>query len=296
MKHQVLLDEFVCEIKIQESIEIELNKDVIADLLFRYKMIVIRSSDMTLLRYRMFLNNLGKPHYHVLQNFSVDGCPDVIKISNLINADGGNEGVLDGGTYWHCDMSYKSNVGFITSMLSKKEPSHGGFTQFIDMCDALNMLRKNVVLCSKLEKACGLPLEKIRVNHVFGNRRQLADPQQPGQKLTAQQKDGLTPVTHQLIYKHPLTGKASLYAIAGTAFSLVGVPPDLSLILLNELEDFILEHAQFYQHEYYAGDLVLWDNLQTLHRGYGITPSNNANDYRLLYRMNISYHETENAL
>lgn len=136
----------------------------------------------------------------------------------------------------------------------------------------------------------------IRVNHVFGNRRQLADPLQPVQKLTAQQKEGLSPVVHKLIYKHPLTGKPSLYAVAGTAVSLEGIPVEKSRMLLDELEDFIIEHAQFYQHKYCAGDLVIWDNMQTIHRGYVITPSYDINDYRLLYRINVSYSEMESIV
>lgn len=142
MKYKILSDDFVCELKGFESQDFFANALSVADLLSKYKVVVIRNSGLSLSDYRILLHKLGKPHPHVLQNFSVDGYPDVIKISNLVHANGEKEGVLDGGTYWHSDMSYKANAAIYTSLLSHREPSHGGFTQFIDMSDALCMLKK----------------------------------------------------------------------------------------------------------------------------------------------------------
>ncbi|WP_275556715.1 TauD/TfdA family dioxygenase [Mixta sp. Marseille-Q2659] len=291
MKSRMLLENFVCEV-----IDYDLARDGAANhdlaaLLHMGKVLVLRNQALSVFEYHQLMLSLGSPQRHVLQNFAVEGFADIIRISNFISPDGEPEGVLDGGAYWHTDMSYQPNIGIATSLLSLREPVCGGHTQFIDMVDALEALRKNQPLCQKLEQACGQPLEAIQVHHRFGNRRALGDPQQPTQRLTRGQQSTLAPVLHHLMQTHPRTGQQSLFAVAGTALRFEGVTPERSLPLLNELEDFVIEHAQFYQHHYRPGDLVIWDNLLTLHRGYGIEPSRNRHNSRLLYRMNVAYTE-----
>ena len=44
-----------------------------------------------------------------------------------------------------------------------------------------------------------------------------------------------------------------------------------------------------YKHIYKPGEIVIWDNISTIHRGLKIKASNNEKDMRLLFRMNIKY-------
>ncbi|MEQ4690490.1 TauD/TfdA dioxygenase family protein [Providencia manganoxydans] len=99
----------------------------------------------------------------------------------------------------------------------------------------------------------------------------------------------LAPAIHNLVQVHPYTGQQSLFAISGTAFCFDEISQEVSLKLLNELEDFIIENSQFYQHHYSPNDIIIWDNLLTLHRGYAIKPSHDIQNSRLLYRMNVNY-------
>uniref|UniRef100_UPI002AA0AECC TauD/TfdA dioxygenase family protein n=1 Tax=Providencia stuartii TaxID=588 RepID=UPI002AA0AECC len=239
--------------------------------------------------YYQLMLSIGTPEQHVLQNFSIDGYKDIIRISNFITPTGEHEGILDGGAYWHTDMSYKPQLGIATALMSIREPDYGGYTQFIDMVDALSILRKNSALLTKLENICGTSLETIQVHHTFGNRRAMFDPSQPTQLLTNDQQITLSLVIHNLVQVHPYTGQQSLFAVSGTAICFDGVPQEVSLPLLNELEDFIIENSQFYQHHYCSNDIIIWDNLLTLHRGYAIKPSHNIQNSRLLYRINVNY-------
>jgi alpha-ketoglutarate-dependent 2,4-dichlorophenoxyacetate dioxygenase len=88
---------------------------------------------------------------------------------------------------------------------------------------------------------------------------------------TAEQKGGLPPVRWRIVRTQPY-GRKSLF-IGSHANRILGWPvPEGRMFLLD-----LLEHAtqrQFvYRHEWQVGDLVIWDNRATLHRGrpYDIT-------------------------
>lgn len=287
MKKKVLLNDFICEISYFDS-QKESDVEMLAELLYRNKVLILRNQNISVLQYQQLMSTLGRFEQHPLQNFAIKNHPNIIKISNYILPDGKPEGVLDGGAYWHTDMSYKPFLGIFTSLLSQRVSSQSS-TQFIDMVDALQLLKSNIKLSKKIENTCGVPLEEIKVHHVFGNRQALKNPMQPTQLLTSTQQKEVFPVKHNLVQHHPCINSASLFSVAGTAFQFDGVTLNDSFELLNELENYIVENAQFYEHKYLFGDLLIWDNLQTLHRGFGISAIQDINESRLLYRINISY-------
>lgn len=289
MKVKMLLDNFIYEIYEFDEIFNDKATHYLNSLLHVGKVLILRDKKISLEDYHRLMLSIGEPEYHVLQNFSVDGYKDIIRISNYINPEGEQEGILDGGTYWHTDMSYKPSLGIATALMSLREPIYGGYTQFIDMVDALNVLRLNSDLVIKIESICGTSLDNIRVHHAFGNRRTILNPSAPNQLLTSDQQKTLAPAIHNLVQVHPYTGQQSLFAISGTAFCFDEISQEVSLKLLNELEDFIIENSQFYQHHYSPNDIIIWDNLLTLHRGYAIKPSHDIQNSRLLYRMNVNY-------
>jgi alpha-ketoglutarate-dependent 2,4-dichlorophenoxyacetate dioxygenase len=73
-------------------------------------------------------------------------------------------------------------------------------------------------------------------------------------------------VPQRLVRRHPGSGRKTLY-IAAHASEIVGRPVPDGRLLLREL----IEHATVrdfvYRHEWRAGDLVIWDNRCTMHRG-----------------------------
>jgi alpha-ketoglutarate-dependent 2,4-dichlorophenoxyacetate dioxygenase len=83
--------------------------------------------------------------------------------------------------------------------------------------------------------------------------------------LTKAERVRFTPVLQSLLRSYPGTGRKSLY-MSSHAGGIVGWPvPEARLFLKN-----LMEHAtqrQFvYAHEWREGDLVIWDNRQTVHR------------------------------
>ena len=67
-------------------------------------------------------------------------------------------------------------------------------------------------------------------------------------------------------YMHPGSGRKTLY-LASHASHIIGWPVALGRALLDELIAFATQPRFVYQHRWRAGDLVVWDNRCTLHRG-----------------------------
>ena len=156
---------------------------------------------------------------------------------------------------WHSDSSFQYVPGKY-SMLSAvilPQPSmmDAGETEFADMragYDALSDAMKE-----KLE-----PL--VAEHFALYSRIWLGD-----EDWTAEQKAGMPPVRWRVVRTRPY-GRKSLF-IGAHANQIIGWPvPEGRMFLLD-----LLEHAtqrQFvYRHEWQVGDLVIWDNRATLHRG-----------------------------
>jgi alpha-ketoglutarate-dependent 2,4-dichlorophenoxyacetate dioxygenase len=80
------------------------------------------------------------------------------------------------------------------------------------------------------------------------------------------EKNVLPPVPQRLVRTHPGSQRKVLY-VAAHASEIVGWPIPEGRLLLREL----IEHATVgkfvYRHEWREGDLVIWDNRATMHRG-----------------------------
>jgi len=76
----------------------------------------------------------------------------------------------------------------------------------------------------------------------------------------------LPPVPQRLVRRHPGSGRKTLY-IAAHASQIVGWPVPDGRLLLRELIEHATARDFVYRHEWRAGDLVIWDNRCTMHRG-----------------------------
>jgi alpha-ketoglutarate-dependent 2,4-dichlorophenoxyacetate dioxygenase len=104
-------------------------------------------------------------------------------------------------------------------------------------------------------------LEGLQVHHSIAYSRQTL-----GFEFSAEEAERLAGAVHPLVRTLPGTGRKSLY-VASHASSIIGWPVPEARLLLRDL----IEHAtqpQFrYRHAWRVGDLVIWDNRCTMHRG-----------------------------
>jgi alpha-ketoglutarate-dependent 2,4-dichlorophenoxyacetate dioxygenase len=76
----------------------------------------------------------------------------------------------------------------------------------------------------------------------------------------------MPPVVQPLVRVHPRTGRRSL-ALASHASEIVGMGLEEGRALLAELTAFALQPRYLHSHVWTQGDLVIWDNRCTMHRG-----------------------------
>ena len=184
--------------------------------------------------------------------------PDIADISNLdaegrVLARGDRRNLFNlGNQLWHTDSSFK-RIPAKCSLLSARElPSLDGETEFADLraaWDALPQSRKR-------------ELDGLIVEHsIFRSRSQIgfAD-------FNDEIYSQLPPVPQALVRHHPASGRTSLY-LASHASHIIGWPVEEGRGLIEELIAFATEPPFVYQHCWTVGDLVIWDNRCTMHRG-----------------------------
>ena len=188
--------------------------------------------------------------------------PDVADISNLdpegqvLTRDDRRNLFNLGNQLWHTDSSFK-RIPAKCSLLSARElpaasPMGGGETEFADLraaWDALPEARKR-------------ELDGLVVEHsIFRSRSQIGFADFNDEIFTE-----LPPVRQALIRHHPASGRTSLY-LASHASHIVGWPVEEGRALIEELIAFATQPQFVYQHRWTVGDLVIWDNRCTMHRG-----------------------------
>jgi alpha-ketoglutarate-dependent 2,4-dichlorophenoxyacetate dioxygenase len=153
---------------------------------------------------------------------------------------------------WHTDMSFNP-VRATYSLLSahRLPPGGGPDTEFADMRAAYDALPP--AMKSRLE---GLVCE-----HSYWHSRVMGG----GPEATAEELARMPPAQHPLVHVHPGSGRKVLY-LASHASRIVGWPLETGRALIKELTDHAVEDRFVYAHKWRVGDVVIWDNLATMHR------------------------------
>lgn len=84
-------------------------------------------------------------------------------------------------------------------------------------------------------------------------------------EFSAEERARFKPVLQRLVRVHPSTGKKSLY-LSSHAGAIVGWPEPGVKAFLKDLVEMATQREFRYAHEWRVGDLVMWDNQQTMHR------------------------------
>jgi alpha-ketoglutarate-dependent 2,4-dichlorophenoxyacetate dioxygenase len=93
----------------------------------------------------------------------------------------------------------------------------------------------------------------------------------------------LPPVRQALVRHHTVSGRTSLY-LASHASHAIGRPVEEGRAMIEELIAFATQPQFVYQHRWRVGDLVIWDNRCTMHRG---RPYDDT-ERRVLHRTTVS--------
>ena len=81
-----------------------------------------------------------------------------------------------------------------------------------------------------------------------------------------EERAGLPAVPQKIVRTHPGSGRKTLY-LASHAMAIRGMPVPEARLLLRDLIEHATQQQFVYTHRWRVGDLVMWDNRCTMHRG-----------------------------
>jgi alpha-ketoglutarate-dependent 2,4-dichlorophenoxyacetate dioxygenase len=153
---------------------------------------------------------------------------------------------------WHSDSSFQKPSARYSMLHCVVPVAKGGETEFADMRAAYDALEDD----RKAELA-GLEAE----HYALHSRFFLGDTE-----YDEAQRAALPPVQWPIVREHAGSHRKHLY-IGAHATHVLGRTVAEGRIMLLDLLEHATQRKFVYQHSWQAGDLVIWDNRCTLHRG-----------------------------
>ncbi len=153
---------------------------------------------------------------------------------------------------WHSDSSFMKPRAAYSMLHCVVKPSWGGNTEFADLRHAYDTLDAR----TKAE------IEPLEAEHFALHTRLLLG----DDAYTDDQKKAIAPAVWPLADTHPGSGRKVLY-VGVHARQILGWPTAESRSYLLDLLEHATQRERVYVHEWQVGDLVIWDNRATVHRG-----------------------------
>ena len=153
---------------------------------------------------------------------------------------------------WHADSTFK-RVPALASVLSARIiPAEGGETEYVSTRLAFE----------RLDPALQARLSRSFAWHDYAHSRgQIA-----ADLASPEERTALPTVCWRMVWKNPANGRSALY-IASHAYAVEGMEKEEGLKLLGELKAVATAPGTSYVHKWQSGDVVMWDNRATMHRG-----------------------------
>jgi alpha-ketoglutarate-dependent 2,4-dichlorophenoxyacetate dioxygenase len=175
---------------------------------------------------------------------------------------------------WHTDSTFKSVPALASVLSARIIPAHGGETEYVSTRLAWD----------RLDSGLRKRIENSFAWHDYAHSRGKISPNLVG----AEERAALPPQCWRMVWKNPANARRALY-IASHAYAIEGMEEGAAQKLLAELIDAAAAPGQSYVHTWREGDVVIWDNRATLHRGRPWP----AHEARLMVRTTISATEAD---
>jgi taurine dioxygenase len=248
------------------------------DLFHRHQLIVVKGQSLEFEEFDRLTRRFGRQEPHFLDHLRMRGHPAILMLSNVFE-NGRPIGVYEGAAFWHTDVAYRDPPNSATIVYALECPRGGCPTHFADTFAAYDAL----------PAATKDRIDGLVVLHHYGNRADMDENSRTSaERLTPEQKKRVTNVFHPLVMRHPVTGRKSLYGVAGSSFGIVGMPDDEAIQLLDELKAHATKPQFVTQYDYDVGDVAAWDTYSTLHMATLHDRATTPETRRLLWRVSVT--------
>jgi taurine dioxygenase len=221
-----------------------------------HPVLVFRDQDLGAAELAAFGRQFGTPRVHALVKYRHAEHPEV---SWLTNVD--EEGKVDWygvkrATDWHTDSTFEDETPILAILHAKEVPSEKGGTMFADMRAAYEALPASM---------------KQRLSDLSGLHSRSTGP--AGERLYGDDK-GVTEknyreVTRPAVVPHPVTRQPILFVNPMHTHGFVGMAREEAWPLIEELAAHATQERFVYYHRWRVGDVLMWDECATMHRGAG---------------------------
>jgi alpha-ketoglutarate-dependent 2,4-dichlorophenoxyacetate dioxygenase len=153
---------------------------------------------------------------------------------------------------WHADSTFKSVPALASVLSARIIPAHGGETEYVS----------TRIAWDRLDPRLRSQLENSFAWHDYSYSRGKID----ANIVSPEERAALPPHCWRLAWKNPTNGRTALY-IASHACAIEGMEQAAAQKLLADLIEAATGPGSSYVHSWRQGDVVMWDNRATLHRG-----------------------------
>lgn len=232
-----------------------------------HAILIFRGQHLTDVQQIAFTENFGQPERYVFSYSQQVKLrlqrPEMADVSNLDAETGqpqtGNARhrmVNLGNRLWHTDSSFRLPRGGFSLLYAHAVPPAGplggGETEFADTSAAYESLAPE-------RQAM---LDGLQAEHSLMHSRALLG----FTDFKPEERAALPPVVQPLVNTHPRTRRKSVY-VASHASHIIGMDVADGRLVLMELIELATRAGTTYRHTWRVGDLVMWDNRRSLHRG-----------------------------
>lgn len=246
----------------------------------KYGVLSYPKQNLTALQLKKFAERFGELEVNVANVYQEPDIPEVMILSNKVDQNGKPLGLSDAGQDWHTDMSYSKMIAFTNVLYGIEIPYRDseplGNTEFCNMHAAYEELPDEL-------KA---KLEGTTITHDFAKfwDKMRSQPGSNRKPLTEAQRATKPPVSHPTFLMHPITGKKVLYANPGYSMRINELLQEESDHILAFLFEHQLQPKFQYKHRWSVGDVLMWDNMGTLHNA---VPDYTPEQHRYIKRCQV---------
>ncbi len=221
-----------------------------------HPVLVFRDQDLAAAELAAFGRRFGTPRKHALMKYRHADHPEVSWLTN-VEEDGKVDWYgVKRATDWHTDSTYEDAPPILAILHAKEVPSEKGGTMFADMRAAYDALP-----AAMKDRLAGLSGLHGRSSGPAGERLY-------GDEKGATEKE-YREVERPTVTRHPVTGRPILFVNPMHTHGFVGMSREEAWPLIEELAEHATQDRFVYYHRWRVGDVLMWDECSTMHRGAG---------------------------
>ena len=221
-----------------------------------HPVLVFRNQDVGAAELAAFGRRFGTPRPHALIKYRHADCPEVSWLTNVDETGKTDWYGVKRATDWHTDSTYEDTLPLLAMLHAKEVPPEKGGTMFADMRAAYEALPE---------------ARKQLLSGLTGLHGRSTGP--AGERLYGDDK-GVTEKKYQeaqwpAVTRHPATGRPILFVNPMHTHGFVGMKREEAWPLIEELAEHATQERFVYYHRWHVGDVLMWDERATMHRGAG---------------------------